>query len=166
MVINEWPALTVAVQNQWGGADSAEKRDWIPTTILDLYEEQPEVDVEDIEDRLMQIMEDEFETTVDDDSAYECALKIDAVFKQCLEGNFAAVDDMYQRYLARQQQPAAAAAVVVQSVGDDVGSDEDVDEDDEMAEAAPAPAPAPAPRPERIVDDDGFELVQKPRRKR
>ena len=32
-----WPALTLSVQNNWGGADSADKRDWFAGAVVDLF---------------------------------------------------------------------------------------------------------------------------------
>ena len=36
-----WPALQIAVQNGWGGPDSAQKRTWTASVIVDTFEEQP-----------------------------------------------------------------------------------------------------------------------------
>lgn len=77
------------------------------------------------------------------------------------ENNFANVDALHQRFLSRPSN--SANAPVIQDVDQDAGSSDEEDDDDEMEEA-PALVQT-RERQERVVDDDGFELVQKPRRR-
>jgi pre-rRNA-processing protein TSR2 len=49
-----WPALHVAVQNSWGGADSSEKRDWFAGAVSDLFTGRQDTDAEDLEAFLLQ----------------------------------------------------------------------------------------------------------------
>ncbi|KAL2264798.1 hypothetical protein VTJ83DRAFT_7308 [Remersonia thermophila] len=37
LALHLWPALTLAVQNNWGGPDSADKRDWFAGAISELF---------------------------------------------------------------------------------------------------------------------------------
>src|SRR5262249_31048555 len=37
LVLNAWQALTLAVQNQWGGPDSKDKRDWMCGAVAELF---------------------------------------------------------------------------------------------------------------------------------
>lgn len=37
MALHMWPALTLAVENQWGGPDSADKRDWFAGAVAELF---------------------------------------------------------------------------------------------------------------------------------
>ncbi|KAK9479767.1 Pre-rRNA-processing protein TSR2-domain-containing protein [Lipomyces japonicus] len=113
MLVYKWEALTVAVQNQWGGPDSADKRDWASGAVVALYEEQDEVDEEDIETRLLQIMEDEFDVNVEDDTAYDTAQKIVKVFEQCKKNDFSTVDELYKEYEASGQRSRTSASVQV-----------------------------------------------------
>ncbi len=75
-----WPALTLAIQNNWGGSPqvSKDKRDWLAGAVSELLTSSPPqlADVGDLEEVLLQVMTDEFEIVVDDDSAEEVALKI------------------------------------------------------------------------------------------
>ncbi|KFZ12585.1 hypothetical protein V501_04138, partial [Pseudogymnoascus sp. VKM F-4519 (FW-2642)] len=68
-----WPALTLAVQNNWGGPSSSDKRDWFGGAISEYVTSSTEVDEEDVEAMLVQVMLDEFEVAVDDGSAGEVA---------------------------------------------------------------------------------------------
>ncbi|KAK7204637.1 Pre-rRNA-processing protein TSR2-domain-containing protein [Myxozyma melibiosi] len=113
MAVYAWEILTVAVQSGWGGPDGADKRDWMTGSIVELYESQDEVDSEDIEARLLQVMEDEFEVAVEDDSAYSVAEQIVRIFAQCKENDFSLVDNLYQKYLAKQNSRSTSAPVQV-----------------------------------------------------
>ena len=76
LIIHSWSALDIAVQNEWAGPDSSNKRDWLGGVVVDLFPFPPgkqiEVeDLEDLEELLLQILEDEFELRLEDDSAYQ-----------------------------------------------------------------------------------------------
>ncbi|KAK9383990.1 Pre-rRNA-processing protein TSR2-domain-containing protein [Kockiozyma suomiensis] len=113
MAVYSWENLTVAVQSGWGGPDSADKRDWLTGSIVELYETHDEVDSEDIENRLLQVMEDEFEVSIEDDSAYGVAEQIVKIFTQCKESDFSLVDSLYQKYTARQNSRSTSAPVQI-----------------------------------------------------
>lgn len=85
-----------------------------------------------------------------------------ALRNEIIENNYATVDALQQRFLAR---PCNASAPRIQEVNQDADSGDEADFDEEMGDT-PASAPSqPRERQERVVDDDGFELVQKPRRR-
>jgi pre-rRNA-processing protein TSR2 len=71
LILNFWPALTDAVNSNWGGPDSSDKRDWLCGHIADLWDSIPDADEFEIESTLVQVMEDEFEVALEDDSAFE-----------------------------------------------------------------------------------------------
>ena len=73
LIIHMWSALDIAVQNQWAGPDSADIRDWLGGVIVDMFTfpQTKKVEVEDVEEVLTQVVEDEFELRLEDDSAYQ-----------------------------------------------------------------------------------------------
>ena len=78
LIIHSWSALDIAVQNEWAGPESANIRDWLGGVIVDLFSFPPSskpVDAEDVEELLSQIVEDEFELRLEDDSAYQVVLR-------------------------------------------------------------------------------------------
>ncbi|AGO12467.1 AaceriAER119Wp [[Ashbya] aceris (nom. inval.)] len=169
MYVYRWDALSIAVENNWGGPQSAEKRDWMSSIVLDLFKKERVVDVTLIEETLLYAMADEFETNVEDDSALPIAAGIINLYRQCEAGNFNEVEQMYAEWQAKQQsEPSRKVQVVAdphnpdvsESEGDD---DDDEDEDEEMADADEGEAQA---RPAPEVDEDGFEMVTKSGRRR
>lgn len=163
-LLSLWQPLHIAVQNAWGGPDSADKRDWFAGAVSDLLTTRPETDQEDLELFLLQIMGDEFECNVEDESEVAVAGDILKVRSRMMETrSLQAALDVEQRWKNRGSMKTDK--VVVQEVNQDADEEEfegfDDDEDMEMEEApvlVSAPkVPKEKPIPE--VDDDGFTKV-------
>lgn len=165
------------MQNNWGGADSADKRDWFAGVIAEAFPSfasstptpttattaVDEPDTEYIEELLLQIMLDEFEVAVDDDSSFDVAAELIRLRGQCRTGNFEEVERLEARWAA------AKGKKVVMEAGAEEDQDTDGEgsegESDEEMEDAPGVA-EPRERRERLepeVDEDGFTKVTKKR---
>lgn len=168
MTLSTWSALTLAVENSWGGPQSSEKRDWFAGAISDLLETTPDADVDYLEEFLLQVMNDEFEIVLEDESAQEIAAKIVGLRKLTLQRDFRMVDDMYTRWKDRQNR--GSGAVTIQHVergededdtdwdSDDIEEEEPDKEDVDMGEA-PALVHVPKEKPPPEIDEDGFTKV-------
>lgn len=152
-----WKDLETCVDQNWGGPDSAEKREWMVGTIIDLFESQ-EVSIEEIEYRLLGIMEDEFEVNLETGTAYEVARQVMGVYQACKDEDYGPVDELYKEY-DNWERMHIATRVQVQ---DDLPSAEEESELDESEDAMEVDGEATQQGP--IIDDDGFELVQRRRR--
>jgi pre-rRNA-processing protein TSR2 len=193
------------VQNNWGGPDSADKRDWFAGAIVELFpdiskltpaqlqqkqqrkaQQQPqsqsqsqggggvgedeEPDQVDVETVLLQVMLDEFEVNVEDDSAFEVAEQVVRIRAECLKGRFEEVEALRRRWEGRKGNK-----VVFKQAEDqedetdwDTDDDEDGDEEDgdiEMGEAPPlVEAPTRKEKKAPEVDEDGFTKVTRKKR--
>lgn len=173
LTLATWPALTLAVQNSWGGPQSAEKRDWFAGAISELIESTPDADVEYVEEFLLQVMNDEFEVHIDDSSGEEIAAKIVGLRKLTLQGNFSMVDEMFATWQERQNGGGRMVQFRhVERGEDDDETDWDSDdreddsagEDMEMEEAPPL-VKIPKEKVQPNIDADGFiEVIGKRRR--
>lgn len=151
-----WPALQIAVQNGWGGPDSAQKRTWIASVIVDTFEEQPTPpDAEYIEEILLQIMDDEFETIIEDQSAESVARDITNLWKDIHLGDLTGLQRLEQQANATPNRPILARAGPPEGL--DTDSDEEgdweSDEDGHGSDHAPDLDPPEA-------DKDGFTTVK------
>ena len=99
----QWTALKLAVDMQWGGHDSEDKRDWLIDVMVNYFDKSnififnfqfnfyiyfdynlifvlfenidgKDTDVDDLETILNQVMTDEFNTLLEDDSAYQVSI--------------------------------------------------------------------------------------------
>lgn len=163
LAIASWPALSVAVQNQWGGPDSTDKRDWLAGAISDLFVERPDTDEVDIENMLLQVMSDEFEVNVDDESETKVAQDIMKFRKEISEGNFSGVDAMWKSWQERRGKAVVPANLQIvdhdQETDDDDDDYEDDEDDTEMVDAPALVPAAPKEKPAPEVDEEGFTKV-------
>ncbi|KAK4619434.1 Pre-rRNA-processing protein TSR2 [Fulvia fulva] len=171
-LLSLWPILHDAVSNGWGGPESTDKRDWFAGAISDLLNSRkepdgPGTDQEDMEVFLLQIMQDEFDCFVEDESEVKVAGEILLVWKRMREErSLDAAREVEHRYRNRGQM---RSSIKVQEVNQDLGEDEEWDgfedeegDDAEMGEPEEAPRLVPATvreRVEPVVDDDGFMKV-------
>ncbi|KAG9245267.1 Pre-rRNA-processing protein TSR2-domain-containing protein [Calycina marina] len=159
-----WPELSLAVSNQWGGPDSSSKREWFAQTTIDVLTETSDADAEWIESFLLQVMNDEFEVNVEDDSAYEVGEQIVEIRRQCGRGEFSGVLRLRERWEERGGREEVNGGF--RDEGEvDAETDGSGDEGDGDMEMGEAPSVVRTPR-ERVVpevDDDGFTKVARKR---
>ncbi|KAK2736901.1 hypothetical protein FQN57_000504 [Myotisia sp. PD_48] len=171
IVLYSWPALTLAVQSSWGGTDSKGKREWLCGAIAELFTSRPETDAGDIEEILIQVMSDEFDVVVDDESVSQVADRIYQLKVDIENGNFRQVDAMWATWQEKEQSGALDlpnsmfSKVETNEEDQETDNDEDEDEEDDdddkdvdMADARAFNRP-PRQRQEPEVDDDGFTKV-------
>lgn len=162
--LHSWPALTLAIQNNWGGPTSNDKRDWFAGAISELFSSGDVIDAGDLEEVLIQVMLDEFEVVVDDDSPAEVAASIFKGRQRILQGDHSEVDQMLARWEEKQkkgQEKLPFKMVQEDEDGQDTDWESSVsDEDDIVMDEAPQLVNATRqekPAPE--VDEDGFTKV-------
>lgn len=117
---------------------------------------------------LLQVMEDEFNARVEDESEVQVAKHIMDLRKETGQGVFSSVDALQEKWEARKGKPVATGDVKITQIDQDAEWDS-VDEesgsegdDAEMADAPPSGSTKPKPVPE--VDEDGFTKVVGKRR--
>lgn len=175
LALHNWPALTYAIQNAWGGSPqlSKDKRDWLAGSISDLLSTDQLHDANDLEEVLLQVMLDEFEVVVDDGSAGEVAGGIWKGVQKVRSGDVSEVNDMYQAWQEKGDKNVQMKQVQEQDDGQDTDWDDDDDGDDgeeewngiqdgEDREMSEAPPLVEVSRKEKVmpeVDEDGFTKV-------
>lgn len=183
-----WPALTLSVSNNWGGPDSAEKRDWFAGAIVDLFPPftdaaapetanntsgaapapataSEDTDVEDVETVLLQVMVDEFEVNVDDDSALEVAEQIMRARAQCAVGQFDETNALVERFAKLKGSKVGQMFQKAEDPNQDTDEEASESEDEEEgSDVDMGDAPAPKEKQEPQVDEDGFTMVTKKKR--
>jgi pre-rRNA-processing protein TSR2 len=170
-----WPALSLAIQNAWGGSAqvSNDKREWFAGEVSELLTSNPPqlADVDDLEEVLLQVMVDEFEVVVDDDSAEVTARGIWSGLNKLKSGDTSELNAMYVKWQEKQKKGGDKIVGVVRGEdkdGDETDWDEEDDDDDEqewdgfpdradvdMDEAPPLARSKPEPE----VDEEGFTKV-------
>jgi pre-rRNA-processing protein TSR2 len=156
-----WPALRLAVAEEWGGPDSADKADFLLSHLADTHAGAlpAEPDLDDLADVLVGYFGDEFETRLEDESADYVAGRIVTLHRLC----FGDDEQAANAAVASLEQAASklrGTAMKTQREANDDGGDSESESDEDGMEVDEAPArPQRAPRPEPEVDEDGFTTV-------
>lgn len=120
-----------------------------------------------VEEFLLQVMLDEFEVNVDDDSSFDVAETVLRVRSACIKGKFDEVEALRRRWEGKKGGKVVFKQAEDQDGETDWDSDSDEEDDDDgdvdMGDAPPPP-PAPKEKAEPEVDEDGFTKVTKKKR--
>ncbi|KAI0637594.1 Pre-rRNA-processing protein TSR2-domain-containing protein, partial [Trametes polyzona] len=157
-----WPALRIAVEQGWGGPESAQKRTWLASVLVDDFEEQdPKPDLDWVEDRLLQIMAEEFDAVLEDGSPEAVAKDVVRLWEELSAGRtqlLTEFEDRADRLKGKKIEVEEAAgdnSDWEDESGDDDDEEEDVDGDaPQLLDRRPPPA-----KEEPEVDEDGFVTV-------
>ncbi|KAF7534049.1 hypothetical protein G7054_g6578 [Neopestalotiopsis clavispora] len=188
LTLHLWPALTLAVQNNWSDNSGEDVRDWFAGAVVELFpsfvdiaafsaklaqnkglkrpESLEEPYLEDVETRLLQIMADEFNVDVDDDSSFEMAEQIVQLRTQCTKGQFDEVDKLREKWSNGKGKKVVMKQAPDQDQDTDWEDDDDEDDEDDDVDMDDAPAlvAAPKEKPQPEVDEDGFTTVSRKKR--
>ncbi|KAI6014690.1 Pre-rRNA-processing protein TSR2-domain-containing protein [Pisolithus marmoratus] len=148
-----WPALRIAVHNLWGGPESAEKQRWLAGVIVNQYEDhtphtapstsQSQLlgtvpDAFYIEEILLQIMFDEFEVTLEDNSAYDVARDVVRLWEDVCGGRDTLVKEWEgQAERIKGNVPRVEEGTRSGSDSEGIDDDDEEDSDDDMSVDVP-----------------------------
>jgi len=159
-----WTTLRIAVQENWGGPNAAAKRTWLASVIVDAFEEEnPIPDDQYVEELLLQVMSDEFETVIEDGSAESVSQDIVQMWDETRAGK----QDLVLKFeglaeKAKGKKPNAQEKVISddeEDWEDDDGEDEEEEDEEEAPPLVERVISQSTPK-EPQVDEDGFTLVK------
>ncbi|KAF7354624.1 Pre-rRNA-processing protein TSR2 [Mycena sanguinolenta] len=147
----------------WGGPGAPQKRTWLASVIVDAFEETvPTPDDQYVEEILLQVLADEFETNIEDGSAEVVALDIVRLWDETRIGRDELVikfeskaEGLRGKRMAAQELPSNAPEEWEGEEGDEDEDDSGMDEDEEVPQLI-----EPRQREEPEIDEDGFTLVK------
>lgn len=82
-ILTEWPSLNLAIENGMGGSQAQEKRVWMCKTIAEVMLKEKDIDLEDY---LAELVNQEFDTLIEDGSLEYNTKWIEKFYKDCLQG--------------------------------------------------------------------------------
>lgn len=82
-ILTEWPSLNLAIENGMGGNQAKEKREWMCKTIAEAVIKDKDIDLEDY---IAEILNQEFDTVIEDGSLEYNTKWIEKFYKDCLQG--------------------------------------------------------------------------------
>lgn len=82
-ILTEWPSLNLAIENGMGGSQAQEKRSWMCNIISEVMLKDKDVDLEDY---IAELVNQEFDTLIEDGSLEYNTKWIEKFYKDCLQG--------------------------------------------------------------------------------
>jgi len=183
--LSVWPVLRIAVDSSWGGPESKQKRSWMASELLDAFESSSpsfstlspnsasnQVDEDYIEEMILQMMSDEFDCVIEDESSAGVAEDLVKLWKEAQSGGEKAIEQSMmiweEKERAIQGKRLQAQEIKTEEEGgweeDDSESGDDGNEEDESEGGMEVDGP-PAlverrNKEDSVVDEDGFTLVK------
>ncbi|XP_033863141.3 pre-rRNA-processing protein TSR2 homolog [Acipenser ruthenus] len=165
-VLGTWPALQIAVENGFGGAFSQQKAEWMVDAVQQYFSDNVDLQHLEVEDFLAEIVNNEFDTVVEDGSLPEVALQLCELFSQCSRGQLEEVKGRIAQLELKRSSVGRGKVVA--------DEEEESSEEEEAAEAMdcdgagsastamPADSSALSPRRQQPEPgEDGWTVVGK-----
>ncbi|GAB2246512.1 hypothetical protein Droror1_Dr00002005 [Drosera rotundifolia] len=161
LLLSSWPALRMAVENDWGGPHSRDIANQLAVDVFDWFaiSRGEPLYIDDLENLLDEKMLS-LNTEAEDGSVQETAERLLIMFEECLDRSFGSIQ------LLRESWNLGIPAHFAEQVED---SDRDIDDvaPSDMIVDTPESLPMPIrvqevksdPKPELMDDEDGFRKV-------
>mmetsp|Transcript_57378 Transcript_57378/g.121753 ORF Transcript_57378/g.121753 Transcript_57378/m.121753 type:complete len:249 (+) Transcript_57378:146-892(+) len=128
--LRSWSALRTAVEQSWGGTESASKAEDLRANIFTFFDgtsPNPKMNEEELEDNLLGYMEEEFGVVLEDGSERELADMICRMYEMCARGDVNLAREVVRNATkAEEALKQSNVKSVIQSGGD---GDDDMDDD-------------------------------------
>ncbi|XP_014832253.1 PREDICTED: pre-rRNA-processing protein TSR2 homolog [Poecilia mexicana] len=85
-VLQTWPVLQIAVDNGFGGVYGQQKADWMVDVIQQYFHDNADLQQYEVEDFLSQLMDQEFDTVVEDGSLPQVSQRLLQLFSLWQQG--------------------------------------------------------------------------------
>ncbi|KAM4664210.1 pre-rRNA-processing protein TSR2 homolog [Discoglossus pictus] len=141
-VLGSWPVLQIAVENGFGGPHSQEKAEWMVGAVEQYFQTNANLEQYEVEETLLGMMNDEFDTLVEDGSLPMVAQDLCVLFSQCQRGDSAQVTEK----IAQLSQKKFNVKANVQNASSSNEEDESSEEEEEGMDCEAALSSFSSPR--------------------
>lgn len=132
--LENWAVLQIAVDSGFGGAYSQQKAEWMVGAVAEYFHSNADLEQYEVEDFLSELMNNEFDTLVEDGSLPEVAQQLCTFHRQCQRGEVAAIQERLAQ-LRQRKTHVRVSAVQGQTPGQEEDDSEEEEEDDEEEQA-------------------------------
>lgn len=187
-LLDLWPIMTIAISEQWGGPSSGDKKIWVASTLIDIYETRatilpntnpPQIDPNDSTDPPMdeddmivmvnQMMSDEFEANIEDGSVDDLAGDVVRLWRDVLvsmERGREVVEALERKAESVSKRGVVGRTRDLEEVdsgsesGSEDGDEMDVDEPPQIVATETKSDTKSKEKTEPVIDEEGFTMVQ------
>ncbi|CAB1440934.1 unnamed protein product [Pleuronectes platessa] len=154
-VLHTWPVLQIAVDNGFGGVYAQQKADWMVDVVQQYFHDNADLLQCEVEDYIAELMNQEFDTVVDDGSLPQVSISLLQMFSQWRKGELQQLQHTISTLTQKKSQRAKVTAPPTQS---DEESDSETQAMECDSSATHNTRPPPPPPQE---EDDGWTVVRK-----
>ncbi|KAM8862273.1 pre-rRNA-processing protein TSR2 homolog [Spinachia spinachia] len=140
-VLHSWPVLQIAVDNGFGGVYGQQKADWMVDVVQQYFHDNADLQQSEVEDFVSQLMDQEFDTVVDDGSLPQVCDSLIQAFSQWQQGALQQLKHTVNTLTQKRSQRAKVTAPPTQS--DDSSDEPQMMECDSSAPSASSTEPPP-----------------------
>ncbi|MED6251564.1 hypothetical protein ATANTOWER_032809 [Ataeniobius toweri] len=114
-VLQTWPVLQIAVDNGFGGVYGQQKADWMVDVVQQYFHDNADLQQYEVEDFLTQLMDQEFDTMVEDGSLPQVSAGLLQLFDQWQQGALQQLQNTIQTLTHNKTPRAKVTAPPTQS---------------------------------------------------
>ncbi|XP_031148976.1 pre-rRNA-processing protein TSR2 homolog [Sander lucioperca] len=158
-VLHSWPVLQIAVDNGFGGVYGHQKADWMVDVVQQFFHDNADLQRCEVEDFISELMDQEFDTVVDDGSLPQVCDSLVQMFGQWQQGALQPLKHTIATLTQKKSQRAKVSAPPTQSDEDD--EDDDGTQMMECESSGPSVSRTDPPPPPPQAEEDGWTVVRK-----
>ncbi|CAM9907507.1 unnamed protein product [Lampetra fluviatilis] len=142
-VLKAWPVLQIAVENGFGGVYSQQKAEWMVGVVESFFYENGNLESFEVEDFMTDILNNEFDTVIEDDSLPQVSRQLCTLFGLCTGGR-ASEATQFMETLSQKSFNHKLNVTRVGDSDDDDNNDDSGGANDEAMDCAEAGQPPPS----------------------
>ncbi|XP_035501130.1 pre-rRNA-processing protein TSR2 homolog [Scophthalmus maximus] len=157
-VLHTWPVLQISVDNGFGGVYGQQKADWMVDVVQQYFHDNADLQQCEVEDFIAELMDQEFDTVVDDGSLPQVSFSLLQLFSQWKQGALQQLQHTINTLTQKKSQRSKVTAPPKES---DEESDEDETQVMECDSSTPSVSRTHPPPPPPQDEEDGWTVVRK-----
>ncbi|XP_054458727.1 pre-rRNA-processing protein TSR2 homolog [Anoplopoma fimbria] len=153
-VLHTWPVLQIAVDNGFGGVYGQQKADWMVGVVQQYFHDNADLQQCEVEDFIAELMDQEFDTVVDDGSLPEVCDSLLQAFSQWQQGALQQLQHSISSLTQNKSQRAKVTAPPTHS-------DEDSNDETQVMECESSSSSVSSRDPPPPDEEAGWTVVRK-----
>lgn len=150
------------MDNGFGGAYSQQKAEWMVDALQQYFIDNDELQPDEVEEFISELMNNEFDTVVDDGSLPQVAQKVCEMFQKCQQDRLTEVREQIKQLIQKKSAGRAKATPAKTPEDEDESEDEEAMECDGGADgAAVKEQHLPPQAASHEEEDDGWTVVRR-----
>lgn len=122
VLLSTWPVLQIAVDNGFGGVYGQQKAEWMIDVVQKYFYENSDLMPSEVEDYISVLLDQEFNTVVDDGSLAQLSRQLCSLFSECQQG---ALERVRLTVASLAQKNSGRAKVTLPTPSDEEESEEE-----------------------------------------